>query len=333
MREDILKYYQDVTRERGYPPFPIEIGRAFDLETITAADERAEVRRRLLEITSTVELPKQNRREVIEAQPPPRVLPSLPSRVDLARYTGRNGWPDPRDRMLYWSVGATNIYVRGSVDYVLHDEQVALTPETAAWFYSAEAVPRAQYRPGTRRFLEQVVAETTRGCGTDRAKALALVRLIGNPEANPYRHRDPAFAPFLGGTEEEVLRKAWRMCNEISRVLVCLCQVAGIPARAMFLFTDPLTGVAGHAMTEVFFDGKWNLVEQNYGIMYLMPDGYFASAIELRDRPEIVNARADVGGGLGLCHASFTGPISVLPYAIDRTDHYRYDWQTNEAPR
>ena len=80
-------------------------------------------------------------------------------------------------------------------------------------------------------------------------------------------------------------------------------------------------------MTEIFFDGKWNLVENNWGIMFLMSDGYFASAIELRDHPQIVNARADVGGGLGLCHAAYTGPISVVPYSIDNTDHYQYAMQ------
>jgi transglutaminase-like putative cysteine protease len=217
------------------------------------------------------------------------------------------------------------------VDYVFHDEQIALTPETEAWFYSADAVRLPEYRRGRRRFLEQVVEETTQGCATDRARAMALVRLIGNPETSPYRHRDLKWTPFLGGTEEEVLKKGWRMCNEISRVLAFLCQIAGMPARCLFLFTDPLTRVDGHAMTEIFFDGKWNLIEQNLGLLYLMPDGYFASAVEMRDRPEIVNARADVGGGLALCHACFTGPISIIPYDIDRTERYRYPWQTLES--
>jgi transglutaminase-like putative cysteine protease len=210
---------------------------------------------------------------------------------------------------------------------MFHDEQIALTSETEPWFYSADAVRLPEYTRGTRRFLEQVVEEQTRGCKTDRAKAMALVHLIGNPETSPYRHRGDDFTYFLGGTEEEVLKKGWRMCNEISRVLAFLCQIAGMPARCLFLFTDTLTCVDGHSMTEIFFDGKWNLIEQNLGIMYLKKDGYFASAVELRDDPDIVNSRADVGGGLALSHCCFTGPISIIPYDIDRIDRYQYPWQ------
>ena len=330
MNEEILKFYQETTRKRGYPPFPLETASHFGIETEAAVEETKAVRAHIREITLTVELPKQCRPEVVAAEPASRQPPPAPAESDLSRFQGRNGWPNPRDRMIYWQIEARNAYVRGSVDYVLHDEQIALTPETEAWFYSADAARLPEYRRGTRGFLEQVVEETTKGCKTDRAKAMALVRLIGDTEKNPYRHRDPEWKPFLGGTEEEVLRKAWRMCNEISRVLNFLCTIAGIPARCMFLFTDPLTGVAGHAITEIFFDGKWNFVEQNLGLMFLMEDGYFASAVELRDRPEIVNSRADAGGGLCLSHASFTGPISILPYTIDKTDHYDYVWQANK---
>jgi hypothetical protein len=118
------------------------------------------------------------------------------------------------------------------------------------------------------------------------------------------------------------------MCNEITRVLVFLCQIAGIPVRTVFMFTDPLTHVGGHAVTEIYFDGKWNLVENNQGVMFRKDDGYFASAVELRDDPSIVNSRPDVGGGLCLCHAAYTGPMSMLLYSIDNIDHYSYATQS-----
>jgi transglutaminase-like putative cysteine protease len=120
------------------------------------------------------------------------------------------------------------------------------------------------------------------------------------------------------------------MCNEISRVLTFLCQIAGIPARPLFCFTDPLTGMRTHSVTELFFDGKWNFVEQNTGALFMMKDGYFASTIELRDNPDIFRTRSDVGAGLSFSHASFTGPISILPYAIDNIFQYKYPWQTNK---
>lgn len=327
MREDILHYYQDVTRKRGYPPFPVETAGAFDLDMQDAAKEDEQVRAHIVRQSCAVELPRQNDPAVVNANLPPLTPPAARKKVDLKPFTGRNGWPDRRDRMTYWQVCQRLVYVRGSVDNVFHDEQIALTPETKDWFYSADAVRLPRYVRGTRRLLEQAVREQTAGCESDRARAMALVRLIGNPETSPYRHRGDDFAQFLGGTEDEVLRKGWRMCNEISRVLAFLCQIAGMPARCLFCFTDPLTGVASHSMTEIFFDGKWNMVEQNDGIMYLRKDGYFASAVELRDDPGILAGRADLGGRLGLCHCAFTGPIGIIPYEIDRVDSYQYPWQ------
>jgi len=269
MREDIREYYQDVTRKRGYPAFPLEVARAFDLEIQDAVGEVKQVCACISGLSRTVELPKQRDSAVVNAQVPTLTLPAAPEKPELQRCTGRDGWPELRDRMIYWHDCHRNVYLRGSVDYVFHDQQIALTPETEAWFYSADAVRLPTHAPGTRRLLEQAVAEQTAGCRTDRAKAMALVHLVGTPETSPYRHRGEAFTSFLGGTEDEVLRKGWRMCNEISRVLAFLCQIAGMPARCLFLFTDPLTRIDGHAMTEIFFDGKWNLVEQNIGIMYL----------------------------------------------------------------
>ena len=330
LRPDILAYFQDTTRQRGHPPFLIEIGRKYDLNKAESVREHTLLIQHLARITFDQELPRQE----IEVDLPPHSPRPAPPHVNLKPFIGRDGWPDERDRMIYWHDAAGNGYLPGTVDYVLHDEQIALTPETEAYFYSSAAARRPNYEKGSRPFLEEVVQSTTDRCQCDRAKALALVRLIGNPDQSPYRDAKycDMYGPNymerpLGGTEEQVLAKGWHMCNEISRVLVFLCQIAGLPARTVFLFTDPLTLVGGHAVTEIFFDGKWNMVENNLGVMFLTEDGYFASVVEMRDDPTIVNRRPDVGGGLCLCHACYTGPISVLPYAIDNVDHYRYDTQ------
>lgn len=330
VRPDILNYFQDTTRQRGYPPCMLEIALKFGMNKPQAVREWTLIIQHLARITYESEKPKQD----ADVQLAPLTPPPGPGEIDLQAFTGRAPWPDERDRMIYWHDAAGLGYLPGTVDYVLHEEQIALTPETENYFYSADSVQAPTYEPGTRPFLEQVLEETTRGCDTDRAKALALVRLIGNPDTNPYR--EPRYVDMygpnyyerpLGGDEETVIRKGWHMCNEITRALVFLCQMASIPARTVFLFTDPLTLVGGHAVTEIFFDGKWNLVENNQGVMLRKDDGYFASAVELRDDPSIVNSRPDVGGGLCLCHAAFTGPISVLLYAIDNVDHYSYETQ------
>lgn len=330
LRLDVLEFFQEVTRQRGYPPFLIEVGQQFGLNKTEAGSEIALVIQHLARITLEQERPRQD----VEIQLSPNVLGPAPTELDLNPFTGRNGWPDARDRMIYWHGAADNSYLPGTVDYALHDEQIALTPESECYFYSADSVRLPDYTQGSRPFLEEVMQKATQDCHRDRDKALALVRLIGNPDSSPYR--DPAYRDMygpnyrerpLGGTEEDVLRKGWHMCNEITRVLVLLCQIARLPARTVFLFTDPLKNVDGHAVTEIFFDGKWNMVENNLGVMFLTQSGYFASVVELRDDPAIVNRRPDVGGGLCLCHASYTGPISVLPYSIDKVEHYSYATQ------
>jgi len=333
-RPDVLAFYQDTTRQRGYPPFPIEIALKFELETQQAVGELDQVLRHLALLTINSERPRQHVPQVSQSRLPAKELLPGPATIDLRPYRGRNGWPNQRDRRIYWLAAARNTYLRGSVDFMIHDEQIALTPETEAYFYSADAVFLPDYLKGSRPLLEQVARETTQGCTTDRAKALALVNLIGNPDSNPYRdlqYHDMTGPNYmkrpLGGTEEQVLRKSWHMCNEITRLLVFFCQIAGLPARTVFLFIDPLTGLGGHAVTEVFFEGKWNLVENNWGIMFLMDSGYFASTVELRDDPSIVNDRADVGGGLCLSHAFFTGPISIVPYSIDHVKQFSYPTQ------
>jgi hypothetical protein len=333
MNHQILHYYQDLTRTRGYPPKAVEIAVQFGIDPCDAGEQIRRINQHLTEVLQGVEIPKLMEEPVLHAKLPPKDgYPPFEGDIHLFKVTGRNGWPNERDRMIYWSTTHNVSYVPGSVDYVLHDEMIALTPETERWFYSADVVVLPDYPRGSRPFLEQVAAEATRNARTDRAKAIALVRLIGDSETNPYRHLDPNWQPFLGGREEEVLRKAWRMCNEISRVLNFLCTIVGLPARSVFVFTDPVTGVDGHAMTEIYFEGKWNLVEQNYGTLYLMDDGYFASLIEVRDNPKLLTDREDCGKTCCSIPAMFQGPIAFLPYRIDRTAHYQYPWQANVRP-
>lgn len=323
--EVLFEYFQSTARKRGWPPTPNELGRNFGLSPHNAVEQCKAIRKRLDELTATVELPKQEKmaHEVV----PPLKPESCPPPPDLDKYRGGNAWPDAHDRAIYHCHGALVPYHRGTVDYVFHDEMIAVVPETEKYLYGAEASVCPVYKPGTRPFLEQVAEETTRGCKTDREKALALVNLIAHPQQSPYRGTSMIWQHFLGGTEEEVLKKAWHMCNEISRALSFLCQVLGIPARPIFVFTDPIYFAHGHSQTEIFFDGKWNVIEQNHGLLYPRKDGYFASAIELRDDPSIIDDRADAGQMLGLSGICYQAPTSIIQYRIDDVAKYKYTWQ------
>ena len=325
----IFMFFQQTAIERGWPPTPLEVAKRFDLATSNAVEQCLAVRARLDELTAQVELPRQEK--AAKMTPPPLKPVSCPAPANLERFRGRNAWPDLHDRAIYHYYSALNAYHRHTVDYMFHDEMIAILPETEGYLYGAEAAELPFYQPGSRPFLEQVAQETTRGCRTDREKALALVRLIANPKESPYRGNTMLYPRFLGGTEEEVIKKSWHMCNEISRALAFLCQICGMPARPIFIFTDPVYFAHGHSQTEIFFDGKWNLVEQNHGLLYLRKDGYFASTIELRDDPSIINSRADVGGMLALSSCCFQAPAAIIQYRIDDVARYSYLWQDKTA--
>ena len=323
--EDIFNFFQRTAIERGWPPTPIEVAKEFNLSTANAIEQCLAIRAKLDEYTATVEIPRQE--EMAKVNVEPKKIKSVPRPQNISQFTGRNGWPNPHDRAIYYFYSALNAYHRKTVDYMFHDEMIAVVPETEAYLYGKEAAELPTYKAGSRPFLEQVAFETTKGCKNDREKALALIKLIANPINSPYRGNTMLYPRFLGGTEEEVLKKSWHMCNEISRSLSFLCQICGLPARPVFIFTDPVYFSHGHSQTEIFFDGKWNLVEQNHGLLYPKKDGYFASMVELRDDPSIVNSRKDVGGMLALSSCCFNSPMAIVQYRIDDVSRYNYLWQ------
>jgi len=72
-------------------------------------------------------------------------------------------------------------------------------------------------------------------------------------------------------TEEDLLRSGHGWCNEQARVLVALTQVAELPSRLVFAHSRD--GKAGHVATEVYVDGKWVLVDQTEGLVFVRKDG------------------------------------------------------------
>ncbi|MFC1583002.1 hypothetical protein ACFL4W_05640 [Planctomycetota bacterium] len=71
------------------------------------------------------------------------------------------------------------------------------------------------------------------------------------------------------------------MCNEIHRVFVCLCQIAGLPARLMGAH------ISGHMMSEIYVDGQWMWVDCMKGMYCFKDDGTPASVWDLMQAPEL----------------------------------------------
>lgn len=245
--------------------------------------------------------------------------------LSLKKFTGREGWQDKKLQALYWQDCRTNVYQEGTVDYYQHEEMIVLNKTTAGELYDPRKAYYPKYQKGSRRFLEQIAGEISSGAKSDRERAIRLMLWISKIPSGPYKHRVKDFVYFLGGTEEEVIKKGAAMCNEVARVLCFLAQIMGMPARGAFHFPT-VPGADAHACAEIFFEGKWNWFDETGGYGVLRPDGYFASTWELNRDPAPV-AQVPFLGQAYAYPSLFTGTNCIVPYNIDDIARYRYDWQ------
>lgn len=254
-----------------------------------------------------------------------------PRGVNLGKFTGREGWQDKKLQDRYWEDSRANVYLEGTVDYCQHEEMIALNNTTAGELYDPRKVCCPKYAKGSRQFLEQIAREIAAGTKSDRDRAIRLMLWISAIPSGPYKHRVKNFVYFLGGTEEEVIKKGAAMCNEVARVFCFLAQIMGMPARVLFHFPTLRRPdgrfVDGHCCVEAFFEGKWNWFDETGGYGVLRKDGYFANTWELHHDPTPVTKMPFLGQAYTY-PSLFTGTNAIVPYNIDDIARYRYDWQT-----
>jgi len=166
---------------------------------------------------------------------------------------------------------------QGGVDVEVIDDQIILNEKTVEYLYAEYTPLEIGYVGGARPMLEAVVSEHVRAGMSDREKALVLMRRVrDNQDAGLAR---PGL--FCGGSEEDLLKRGALMCNEVSRLYVCLCQIAGLPARLQ------CSHISGHMMTEVFTDGKWGWIDPMKGIAPVTDDDRPAGTWELLKDPRL----------------------------------------------
>ncbi len=165
----------------------------------------------------------------------------------------------------------------GGVDVEVIADMLILNQRTAEYIYSDFTPREIRYVPGSRPLLEAVVAEHVKAGMSGREKALALMRRVRD-------NQDTGLARpglFAGGSEEELLKRGALMCNEVCRLYVCLCQIAGLPARLQG------SHISGHMMAEVLAGGKWGWIDPMKGIAPVSDDDQPASAWELFQDPTL----------------------------------------------
>ena len=164
-----------------------------------------------------------------------------------------------------------------NVDFSLRSNAILLDADSRELLYSDNAVPPCRYVRGSRPLLEGVVASCAVP-GDEQATALNLMRFC----RDLYRKRGDGQPLAYGGTEEAMIERGEILCEELARLMVALCEVAGLPGRLV------LHCVGGHYTSEIFADGKWCYMDPRMGVYFLRPDGRVASIAELMDSPSLV---------------------------------------------
>lgn len=224
------------------------------------------------------------------------------------------------------------------------DTQLYLCAETAGYIYSDYTPTTVSYEKGSRPALEAVIEALKLWDRPDFERFLWLGRFVRDL---PNRHNWSPM-PYTGGTEEELIEKAPAMCNEQSRLLVVLAQVAGLPARYVGHH------IGGHGVTELHVDGHWSYYDIR-GRFFLKDNGQMASTWELWRDPGIIRrqpewARREVhpsyvardGDPYKTSEKSFFNPkecTGITNYFVADRDRFNYahapedpDWEARTAP-
>ena len=170
------------------------------------------------------------------------------------------------------------------------NQMIRLNHETADFLYSDYTPLETHYEPGTRPELERHVAMATCTAKTKRDTAMALMEWICR-KITCLRGMTTDLT-IHGGTEEDFFRRGFGVCNEVSRVFVTLCQVAGIPARMTFHWTED--GRFGHSLAEAYIEGKWTLCDTEIQVTGFDVDGLQANCWELMTQPDTARAFAEL---------------------------------------
>jgi hypothetical protein len=164
------------------------------------------------------------------------------------------------------------------------NSQIYLCEATAEYIYSEYTPTTVEYEEGSRPFLEKVVDGMGVAKLDDFEKFLWLGRFVRDlPDARGWDLGEDA---QNGGTEEELIEKRVSVCNEQARLMVILCQVAGLPARYVGHH------IGGHGVTEIYVDGHWSYHDIR-GRFFLKEDGQLASTWEVWQDREIMRRQPE----------------------------------------
>jgi len=206
----------------------------------------------------------------------------------------------------------------GSVDRVLLENMILLSPETVAYLYGGYTPMRVRYRGGSRPELERYVVKVTACCSSDEDRVNGITKFCS--ELGREVAEDPD-AMQVGGTEEAIIRRGSDWCCDVARVGCALCQVTGFPARLVYL-VDTRRAYSGHAIIEVHRNGFWGAVDAITAVVYRYPNGQPASTWELQGHPQLIEVHRKPSDPYAKAEQFMNAAITN--YFIWDREHYNY---------
>ena len=117
-----------------------------------------------------------------------------------------------------------------------------------------------------RGFLEEVLKSIfPDGTGglTDEQKGIAILRYASS--ALELKNN--------GGSATKIIKEGYAICGGLSHVHRVLCRMVGLPSRYIGAFNlRPIMG--SHAISEVYYDGKWHLLDPTFGLFFYSREAY-----------------------------------------------------------
>ena len=200
-----------------------------------------------------------------EGQAPAWAQQRLPDWIKPS-FLGKHGLPEP-----WCSRPGPLATAVGGIDRWQANHFIVYRPETAKFLYSKYTPTKVEYHKGLFPALEKIVAQYTKPGQSDREKAMALLTKampahLPHPEVPPLGLR---VATNRAMSDEALFASGCGWCNEQTRVYIRLCQIAGVPARMIYLFFSD--GKMGHVVTEFYADGHWCMADSSW--ICVFPDG------------------------------------------------------------
>ena len=238
--------------------------------------------------------------------------PDTPS--EITRYIGEDQF-GPAYRVML----AGDAHAPRSVDRVLFQRMIRLGTATADYLYASYTPTTLRYRHGSLPKLERFLGEATSGATAPEEVVDGIARWCA-----VIAHADDGLSLDdlrLGGAEEAIVGRGTDWCTDLARVGCVLCQVAGLPARIVYLF-NTTAAYSGHAIVEVLRQGRWGCVDVVHGVVYRHEDGMPASTWDLQRAPHLVAAHRQLHGGCNSA-AQFRG-AAIVNYFVWEADQYDF---------